>query len=221
MPPSFVVNDLRYCLEADTELLGYFRQGSFSAIVGVTDDANLTSRKFRAAVALAPVCLGMSTTTIALTTRHQFRMGARTILVAFGRASLRCSVSHVIELCAGKQVRGVDANTVIAMVADEQPIRDRANGQLIGHPVRQMMLSLDRKCAISRRMLCAEPRPTSIGTAGHVYEFPKAVEGKPPPPEPLKPANPWESPWWVTAKQPWHYPDAYYWFGDAYGVSTG
>lgn len=78
-------------------------------------------------------------------------------------APLACSISHVVGVCAEKEMVRSDTWRVVAVMADEQAIRDRSVGQFPGHTVRvRPSLAIPESAVASWAPHCPGPWPTSI-----------------------------------------------------------
>lgn len=92
--------------------------------------------------------------------------------------SLPLAVLHVIKVCAGKEMSGIDARWIVAFVQNIHARGDRAVMKLIGKAMggnlQTAVHDLKRQNAIAKAVVVARPGPAFI-IAALFYAFPKAI----------------------------------------------
>lgn len=88
-------------------------------------------------------------------------------------ASLLNHISHVVLVCACKQVIRVYTSLIIAAVTHKQPFRDWAFVQFVREAVHQSRLGIDAHCSVSMCGNCPSPPPACIGL---IDSSPEAVD---------------------------------------------
>lgn len=104
---------------------------------------------------------GTASPNIANVVIRQFRAW---IVLAFNLcvSSFFCTIRHVVELSAEKQVIGANALSVIAMVANILAIMDFTKRKNIAHAMGQFRLSAKHKPAISTPACASSPKPARL-----------------------------------------------------------
>lgn len=144
-------------------LVPVIRSGSFRHLLGCGADAVCGSCAFAAyAMCFAAHHAYASVLRGVRVTLRTMRLGA---LCRTGcAATLPVHVGVVVRDGAEKQVLGIDASWVVAVVADEHPIRDGAVVQLPRHTMGELTPSFLTKIAVAEHMLPAGPQPARVGT---------------------------------------------------------
>jgi hypothetical protein len=90
-----------------------------------------------------PVAAGHSLWTgtgkVPVASRHSLRVSSGTMPISGRRPALSGSVAVVIGVGAQKQMIGIDADLIVAAMADKKSGRDVAVFELIGHPMRRKL----------------------------------------------------------------------------------
>jgi hypothetical protein len=118
--------------------------------------------------------LWMRLTSISLSARHRLWVQPRAVLITLAGASLTRRIPIVVGRCANEQMRGVDARGVVALMADEQSLRDGANAKLVRKAMCQSLLAVFyRKRAVPVAVAVTSPDPTGAISTRAVNKRPK------------------------------------------------
>jgi len=93
---------------------------------------------------------------------YRFGMLARVVFVSLGRSSFRSHIGKVIQVCTKEDMIRVAAGWVIARVAGEQLIRDRAMLQLPCKAVRPMPSACEKSAIAAEPCFSPCPYPATF-----------------------------------------------------------
>lgn len=162
MTPGLAMHDITDSCISDS-ILGRQNFGGFAIGIGSTDCQNIGIGQLGRMMGFAfPSVL-------------RWHIGLMPWLKEFWVSSLLAHINGVVGLRASKKVGGVDAQPVIASMANEQPFGNWSDAQDIGNAMGKGFVTVGKMPISAPATSCASPGPAGIWAARFINLSPKVL----------------------------------------------